>query len=149
MSAAVRFIGPPAATSEAATDVPSRAGTIGGSATSVNHAAASQPAPSPGGLVRLCLISLIAAALGVCPPAARAQTPAPAQTDLDAFMAQALQRRDVDRKTLSDYVLDETEEFEVLGPGRAPVTRMRREYTWYVRDGIHVRSPLKFNGVPI
>jgi hypothetical protein len=26
---------------------------------------------------------------------------------------------------------------------------MRREYTWYVRDGFHVRSPLKFDGVPI
>jgi hypothetical protein len=26
---------------------------------------------------------------------------------------------------------------------------MRREYTWYVRDGIHVRSPLKYDGIPI
>ena len=26
---------------------------------------------------------------------------------------------------------------------------MRREYTWYVRDGVHVRSPVKFDGVPI
>ena len=26
---------------------------------------------------------------------------------------------------------------------------MRREYTWYVEDGFHVRSPLKFDGVPI
>jgi hypothetical protein len=26
---------------------------------------------------------------------------------------------------------------------------MRYEYTWYVRDGVHVRSPLKVNGVPI
>lgn len=77
-------------------------------------------------------------------------TPQPAKpTDLDAFMARALQRRDVDRRTLTDYVLDEVEEFEVLGPGRVPVARMRREYTWYVRDGIHVRSPLKFDGVPI
>jgi hypothetical protein len=64
-------------------------------------------------------------------------------------MAKALQRRDVDRRTLSDYVLDELETFEVLGPGKAPLTRLRREYTWYVRDGIHVRSPLKFDGVPI
>ena len=70
-------------------------------------------------------------------------------TDLDRFMAQALQRRDVDRQTLSDYVLDEVETFEVLGPGRVPYARMKREYTWYVRDGIHVRSPLKYDGVPI
>jgi hypothetical protein len=26
---------------------------------------------------------------------------------------------------------------------------VRNEFTWYVRDGFHVRSPLKFNGVPI
>src|SRR5262245_14612717 len=64
-------------------------------------------------------------------------------------MAQALQRRDVDRETLSDYVLDEVESFEVLGPGRIPYARMKREYTWYVRDGIHVRSPIKYDGVPI
>ena len=70
-----------------------------------------------------------------------AQALAAKPTDLDAFMARALQRRDIDRKTLSDYVLDEVEEFEVLGPGRVPFARMRREYTWYVRDGIHVRSP--------
>jgi hypothetical protein len=101
--------------------------------------------------VRRCLICAFAAALALCPPAIRAQAPAAVapQTDLDAFMARALQRRDVDRKTLSDYVLDESEEFEVLGPGRAPIARMRREYTWYVRDGMHVRSPLKFDGVPI
>ena len=70
-------------------------------------------------------------------------------TDLDSFMAQALQRREVDRKTLGDYVLDEVETFEILGPGGAPINRFKREYTWYVRDGIHVRSPLKYDGVPI
>jgi len=77
------------------------------------------------------------------------QAAPPAATDLDRFMATALQRRDVDRQTLSDYVLDEVESFEVLGPGRVPYARMKREYTWYVRDGIHVRSPLKYDGVPI
>jgi hypothetical protein len=74
---------------------------------------------------------------------------APPGTDLDRFMAKALQRRDVDRQTLSDYVLDEVEVFEVLGPGRVPYARMKREYTWYVRDGVHVRSPLRYDGVPI
>ena len=70
-------------------------------------------------------------------------------TDLDQLMARALQRRDVDRRVLSDYVLDEVERFEVTGADRTPLKRSRREYTWYVRDGIHVRSPLKFDGVPI
>lgn len=81
--------------------------------------------------------------------ASLAQAPASTSTDLDAFMARALQRREVDRKTLGDYVLDEVETFEILGPGRAPINRFRREYTWYVRDGMHVRSPLKYDGVPI
>ena len=70
-------------------------------------------------------------------------------TDLDRFMAQALQRRDVDRQVLGDYVLDEVEVFDVIGPGRAPLARMRREYTWFVQDGIHVRSPLEADGVPV
>ena len=85
---------------------------------------------------------------GVSVPSA-SQAPAANTTDLDAFMARALQRRDVNRKTLSDYVLDEVELFEILGPGRTPLNRFKREYTWYVRDGVHVRSPLKFDGVPI
>ena len=45
--------------------------------------------------------------------------------------------------------LYEVETFEVLGPGRVPFARMRYEFTWYVRDGIHVRSPVKVNGVPM
>jgi hypothetical protein len=98
----------------------------------------------------LCIL----AAVAICPRGVHAQAPvaaaaAPATTDLDRFMAAALHRRDIDRKTLSDYVLDEVELLEVLGPGRIPFARMRYEYTWYVRDGVHVRSPLKVNGVPI
>jgi hypothetical protein len=97
-------------------------------------------------------LGLIAAAgIALATVSASAQSPA-GQTpsnDLDALMARALKTRDVDRRTLSDYVLDELEVFEVLGPGRAPVVRLRREYTWFVRDGIHVRSPVRFDGVPI
>jgi hypothetical protein len=97
--------------------------------------------------VRRYQIRPLIAALVLCSAAAQAQ--APVTTDLDRFMVGALQRRDIDRQTLSDYVLDESETFEVLGPGRVPFARMRREYTWYVRDGVHVRSPVKFDGVPI
>src|SRR5215471_6662653 len=93
----------------------------------------------PEALVRLSLI-LFAILVQAAPPAT---------TDLDRFMATALQRRDTDRQNLSDYVLDEVESFDVLGPGRVPYARMKREYTWYVRDGIHVRSPVKYDGVPI
>ena len=72
-----------------------------------------------------------------------------ASTDLDAFMAQALTRRDVDRQTAGDYVLDEVETFEVIAPGHVPLVRKRRDYTWYVRDGVHVRSPVAIDGVPV
>src|SRR5437762_5935192 len=109
------------------------------------------PADSPhGGSVPRPAPLLSAIALLVLASAASlAQAPAQTATDLDSFMARALQRRDADRKTLGDYVLDEVETFEILGPGGAPINRFKREYTWYVRDGMHVRSPLKYDGVPI
>ncbi len=104
--------------------------------------------------MRRVILLLALAAVAVCPPALEAQVPAsiaapPSPTDLDRFMAQALLRRDGDRKTLTDYVLDEVELLQVLGPGRVPFARMRFEFTWYVRDGFHVRSPLKVNGAPV
>lgn len=110
--------------------------------------------PLPEAPVRRVLVILTLAVAVIWPPgllaqAPAAKAPAPPATDLDRFMAKALLRRDVDRQTLSDYVLDEVESFEVLGPGRIPFARMRYEYTWYVRDGMHVRSPVKVNGVPM
>lgn len=79
----------------------------------------------------------------------RQASPSPAESDLDRFMERVLARREVNRKVLNDYVLDETETFEILGPGRAPLSRTHREFTWYVRDGMHVRSPTRFNGVGV
>jgi hypothetical protein len=72
-----------------------------------------------------------------------------AQTDLDAFMHQVLARRDENWKKLQQYVLDERETIDMRGPGRALIWGDRREYTWYIRDGFFVRSPVKFNGVAI
>jgi hypothetical protein len=76
-------------------------------------------------------------------------SPSPGHTDLDTLMARALDRREVNRRTLTDYVLNEVETFELVGPGRVPLYRFRREYTWYVRDGLHVRSPVRVDGVAI
>jgi len=72
-----------------------------------------------------------------------------AQNDLDAFMRQVLASRDDNWKKLQQYILDEREQFELRGPGRLPIWGERRDYTWYIRDGFFVRSPLKFNGVTI
>src|SRR3954465_6987110 len=81
-------------------------------------------------------------------PAPGGATKAPAN-ELDVFMEKVLARREVNRKTLDQYILDETESFEILGPGRSPLSRTKRDYTWYVRDGMHVRSPVRFNGVKV
>jgi hypothetical protein len=72
-----------------------------------------------------------------------------AQSDLDAFMKQVVSRRDENWKKLQQYVLDERETLELRGPTRLPLWGERRDYTWYIRDGFFVRSPLKFNGVTI
>src|SRR5688500_3456257 len=71
------------------------------------------------------------------------------QSDLDAFMERVIARRDDNWKKLQQYVLDQREQIEILGPGRAPLWGERREFTWYLRDGFFVRSPVKVNGVAI
>jgi hypothetical protein len=84
-------------------------------------------------------ILCVAAALGA----------APAETDLDAFMKQVVARRDDNWKKLQQYIFDEREQLELRGPNRAPLWGEKREYTWYIRDGFFVRSPLKFNGATV
>lgn len=95
---------------------------------------------------------VLAVALAVClsaSPRAAQQPDRKPSSDLDAFMAKALARRDVNKRTLNDYILDENEKFEILGPGRTRMHRSSRDYAWYVRDGMHVRSPVRFDGVAV
>ena len=82
-------------------------------------------------------------------PAGAQSASTPAANDLDAFMEKVLARREQNRLTLQQYVLDEVEEIEVLAPGRVPLLRRNRAFTWYVRDGLHVRSPVRFEGVKV
>ena len=93
--------------------------------------------------MRRLILSACVAAMACLPPALLADT------DLDTFMRQVLARRDDNWKKLQQYVLDEREQIELRGPGHVPLWGERREYTWYIRDGFFVRSPLKFNGVAI
>src|SRR5688572_3928512 len=71
--------------------------------------------PPHGGPVTFLLrrrAALLAACLGLCaPPSAAGQTPPPPKvtSELDAFMQKVLARRDVNRQTLKQYILDETE----------------------------------------
>ena len=83
------------------------------------------------------------------PKTATSETKSASKSDLDAFMEKVLARRDVNRKMLNQYVLDETESFDVFGPGQWPLYRTKRDYTWYEREGMHVRSPVRFNGVAV
>jgi hypothetical protein len=72
-----------------------------------------------------------------------------AQSDLDAFMAKVLASRDENWKKLQQYILDESQRIDVLGPGGMRLWGERRDSTWYVRDGFFVKSPLKVNGVTV
>lgn len=73
----------------------------------------------------------------------------PAQSDLDAFMQKVMLRRDDNWKKFQQYVLDEREQIEFRGPGKLPLWGDRRDYTWYLRDGFFVRSPVRANGVTV
>lgn len=83
------------------------------------------------------------------PTAPPPKAPAPIENDLDAFMAKVLERRAETWRRLHDYILDEREKFEVRGPGDMLMFGQQRSYSWYVRDGYLIRSPVKFNGVAL
>jgi hypothetical protein len=90
----------------------------------------------------VCLASLLGAALAVSVPRA-------AENDIDALMRQVVARRDDNWKKLQQYVFDEREQFELRGPNRVTLWGEKRDYTWFIRDGFFVRSPVKVNGVTI
>src|SRR5918996_1525434 len=72
-----------------------------------------------------------------------------AQSDLDRFMGRVLARRDENWKKLQQYVLAEDERFHLLGPGGVRLYGFSRQYTWFIRQGYFIRSPVKFDGVTI
>ncbi len=93
----------------------------------------------------LTLVGLVAAS-GIVLAGASAPV---SQSDLDAFMKQVVAKRDDNWKKFQQYVLDEREQIEIRGPGKIPLWGDRRDYTWYLRDGFFVRSPVKSNGVAV
>lgn len=78
-----------------------------------------------------------------------ATTVSPAQTDLDAFMSRVLERRDDNWTKLQQYVLEERETLQITGPGATPLYGSRREYLWFPRDGMFIKSPLRADGVTV
>jgi hypothetical protein len=94
----------------------------------------------------LSAVALVMLFLECSPRANARQAPA---NDLDTFMEKVLARRKVNQDALKDYVLNDVEQFEAVGPGEFTLFRSKREYLWYVRDGVHVRSPVRMDGVTI
>jgi len=90
---------------------------------------------------RLLILAAIVAAWGVGPAAQ--------SSDLDAFMSRVLERRDENWKKLQQYILEEQETLQVVGPGAVPIYGFRRDYAWFVRQGFFIRSPLRADGVTI
>jgi hypothetical protein len=76
-------------------------------------------------------------------------SPGQPASDLDQLMARVIARRDDNWKKLQQYILEERETAALLGPGGAPMFGLSREYTWYIRDGRFVRSPVRFDGVTL
>ncbi len=72
-----------------------------------------------------------------------------ADSEIDRFMERVLERRAENAAVRRQYVLDEDVRFRVTGPGGEPLWGSHREFTWYERDGIFVRSPVRADGVDI
>ena len=105
-------------------------------------------------LLRIPTTAVIAVSLGAgllaSAPASRPTSPlALAQSDLDAFMQKVLAKRDENWKKLQQYVLEENEHIEVRGPSKVPIWGERRDYSWFIKEGFFIRSPVKVNGVSI
>jgi len=97
------------------------------------------------------VLRLVVVWLGVLAGVSVAAAPPepPPQSDLDAFMAAVIERRDENWKKLQQYILDEREVVQLRGPGRIPLWGDTRDYSWYIRDGFFVRSPVRANGVNV
>ena len=89
----------------------------------------------------LALVCLTLLSPGV-PVSARQAT-----NDLDQFIAVVLKRRDDNWRKLQQYILEERETADFFAPGKVRLFGMDREYSWFIRDGVFVRSPVKFDGV--
>ena len=97
-----------------------------------------------GAFVVLGFLAVVAGGFGV--GAAGAQDGGEAN-ELDRFMEQVLARRDENRLARRQYVFDETEQFTVTGYDGEVYRTFTREYIWYRRDGVFVRSPLRIDGI--
>src|SRR5688500_13009435 len=64
-------------------------------------------------------------------------------------MSRVLARRDDNWKKLQQYVVEERETFQLVGPGGGALYGFAREYLWFPRDGRFIKSPVTADGVAI
>ncbi len=122
---------------------------------------AARPAP---GFVRRRLPAagaVLAAAVSLLPAAAAGQALSAAGVhasssgaaqpgnEIDRFMERVIENRDASWRRIGDFVLREVLTLDVDGPAGLPIAGFRREYEWYVREDVVVRSPRRFDGVDI
>ena len=69
--------------------------------------------------------------------------------DLDRFIEQVLTRRDENRLAQRQYVFDEVERLVVTGSAGQVHSSVVREYIWYKRNTVYVRSPVRVDGVTV
>lgn len=77
------------------------------------------------------------------------QAPPRAATDLDRLMEEVVKRRDDNWRKLQQYILSERQKVVVTGPEGLRLYGTSRDYSWFVKDGFFVRSPLSVNGVSV
>ena len=69
--------------------------------------------------------------------------------EVDLFMQRVFENRHTSWRRLGDFILRELHTLDLEAPPEIPLSGFRREYEWYVRDGVAVRRPVRFNGVDI
>lgn len=64
-------------------------------------------------------------------------------------MERVIARRDENWKKLQQYILDERETMQLTGPDGSRWYGFDHEFTWFIREGYFIRSPLKADGVRV
>ena len=98
------------------------------------------------GLLGALLASLPALTAAQTGSAERSAQPG---NEIDLFMERVLDNREASWRRLGDFILRETETLAFEAPLGIPLSGFRREYDWFVRDDVVVRSPVTFDGVQI
>ena len=90
------------------------------------------------------IVLVVALAIASAMPAARAEA-----NDVDALMERVLDNRYTSWQKLGDFTLRHVLAVDLEAPLEIPFSGLRREYKWYVLDGVAVRSPVRIDGLDI